>query len=68
MIHCRFGDAEGVSIVMQQIENSLKDYLKVSRKNIRYLIGNSNSKSRRVTEKNVISRENSVGKLVIQNY
>ena len=68
MIHCRFGDAEGVAIVMQQVEDVLKKHLKVPRKNIRYLVGTSKKKSWRITENEMISEKHPVNQLMLENY
>lgn len=54
MMHALFGDNEGVSIVMKQIENSLNKYLNVPKKNIFYLIGKSKINSPRITENKFI--------------
>lgn len=49
MVHSTYGDCEGVSIVMKQIEDSLVESGKVKRKNIFYLTGNyAGKKSGRV--------------------
>ena len=69
MFHCRFGDAEGVSIVMQQIENVLHKNMGVNLKDIRYLVGTSKKKSWRVTENEFISEQHPSNELMYkQNY
>lgn len=54
MFHTLFGDTEGVSIVMNQIESVLKNHLKVPKRNIYYLIGKSKIKNSRITENEIL--------------
>jgi mannosylglucosylglycerate synthase len=54
MFHTLFGDAEGVSIVMQQIENVLNNNLKIPRRNIVYLIGKSKINNSRITQSELL--------------
>lgn len=68
MIHSLFGDAEGVSIVMKQIEGVLNKQLKVPLKNIRYLIGKSKAKSSRITENIFLWNEHPDNMLMRNNY
>ena len=68
MIHSLFGDTEGVSIVMNQIEEVLNKKLKVSLKNMYYLIGNSKIKSKRITESELLSTKNETTLLMRKNY
>ena len=68
MIHCRFGDPEGVSIVMKQIEDVLNKNLKIPKKNIFYLIGKSKTKSSRITENEILYDSNKVNRLMQDNY
>jgi len=68
MIHSLFGDAEGVSIVMSQIEEVLNKKLKVPLRNINYLIGKSKAKSKRITENELLWTQNEVNRLMVENY
>jgi mannosylglucosylglycerate synthase len=69
MLHCRFGDPEGVSIVMQQIENVLNKNMEIPLSNIRYLVGTSGKKSWRITENEFISERHTSNELMYkQNY
>ena len=68
MIHSLFGDSEGVSIVMNQIEEVLNKNLKVPLKNIHYLIGKSKIKSKRITENELLWTKNEVNRLMVKNY
>ena len=68
MIHSLYGDAEGVSIVMKQIEEVLHKKLKVPLKNIRYLIGKSKIKSKRITESELLWTKNETNRLMVNNY
>ncbi|MCK5624442.1 hypothetical protein KAI04_01215 [Candidatus Pacearchaeota archaeon] len=68
MIHSLFGDTEGVSIVMNQIEEVLNKKLKVPIRNINYLIGNSKIKSKRITESELLSTKNETTLLMRKNY
>ncbi len=68
MLHSLFGDTEGVSIVMKQIEEILNKKLKVPLKNIYYLIGKSKTKSKRITENELLSTKNETMFLIRKNY
>ena len=68
MIHSLFGDTEGVSIVMNQIEEVLNKNLKVPLRNINYLIGKSKIKSKRITESELLSTKNETMLLMRKNY
>jgi len=68
MIHSLFGDPEGVSIVMNQVEEVLNKNLKVPLKNINYLIGKSKIKSKRITENELLWTKNEVNRLMVKNY
>ena len=68
IIHSLFGDTEGVSIVMNQIEEVLNKTLKVPLRNINYLIGKSKIKSRRITESELLWTKNEVNRLMVENY
>jgi hypothetical protein len=68
MIHSLFGDVEGVSIVMKQIEGVLNKNLKVPKKNIFYLIGKSKIKSPRIIEKEILWNKNETNQLMLDNY
>lgn len=69
MIHCSFGNADGVAIVMKQIEDVLGKKMKVPRRNIFYLVGNSKVKSRQITESAWISDMHPINKLMhLTNY
>jgi len=68
MVHSLFGDTEGVSIVMNQIEEVLNRNLKVPLRNINYLIGKSKIKSKRITENELLWTKNEVNRLMVENY
>ena len=68
MFHSLFGDSEGVSIVMNQIERVLNEKLNVPLKNIRYLIGKSKVKSKRITENEFIWNGAEANILMRKNY
>ena len=68
MIHSLFGDAEGVSIVMKQIEEVLNKHLRVPKRNIFYLIGKSKVSSPRITTNEILWNHNKVNKLMLDNY
>ena len=68
MVHSLFGDEEGVSIVMRQVEDVLHKRLKVPLKNIYYLIGKSKVKSKRITESELLWTKNEVNRLMVENY
>lgn len=68
IVHSLFGDPEGVSIVMSQIEEVLNKKLKVPLKNIRYLIGKSKVKSKRITENELLWTKNETNLLMLKNY
>jgi mannosylglucosylglycerate synthase len=68
MLHCRFGDPEGVSIVMKQVEGVLKDYLGVSEENVFYLIGDSKVKSENITESKILWDYTPINRLMQENY
>ena len=54
ILHSQFGFSDGVSIVMKQMENSMVNQLKISRKNIFYLLGKSGAHSRRIFESDLL--------------
>ncbi|MFW5847015.1 MAG: glycosyltransferase [Nanoarchaeota archaeon] len=68
MLHCRFGDSEGVSIVMRQLEGVMNKYLKIPKRKIKYLVGTSGVKSWRITQKEIISERHPTNLLMIKNY
>ncbi len=68
MVHCRFGDAEGVSIVMAQIEEVLNDNLKIPKENIFYFVGRSNLKDKRITKEELIFDYDPTNRLMQEFY
>ncbi len=54
MLHSLFGFSDGVSIVMQQIEDVLINELKIPTQHIMYLVGKSKQRSPRVTQRKVL--------------
>ncbi len=68
MIHSLFGDAEGVSIVMKQIEGVLNKYLKVPKRNIFYLIGKSKINSPRIIVRDILWNNHEINRLMIDKY
>lgn len=68
MVHCRFGDSEGVSIVMAQIEEVLNKSLNLPKKNIFYLVGRSKVKNKRITEEELIFDYNKTNRLMQESY
>jgi len=68
MMHCRFGDSEGVSIVMAQIEEVLNKNLNMPKENIFYLIGKSKVKNKRITEEELIFDYDSTNRLMQEFY
>lgn len=67
MVHCRFGDSEGVSIVMAQIEEVLNKSLEIPKENIFYLIGKSKIKNNQITEEELIFDQDPTNRLM-QNF
>lgn len=68
MIHSSFGKVDGVSIVMKQLEGVLHNQLKVPLKNIRYLVGKSDIKSRHITENIFLWNKHEDNVLMLKNY
>jgi len=50
IIHSQVGFPDGVSIVMEQVESVMKDYLKIPKSNIHYLVGQSKVKASNIRE------------------
>ncbi len=68
MVHSLFGDDEGVSIVMKQLEGVLHKNMNVPLNKIYYLIGKSKVKSKQITESRILWNGNSVNLLALENY
>ncbi len=68
MIHSRVGDSDGVSIVMKQVEEVLHKKLKVPRRKIFYLTGNSKIKSRRITQSELLWDKYPINLMMLENY
>lgn len=62
IIHSQFGMQDGVSIVMQQVEDVLIDNLGVPKENIKYLVGKSGIKGAHITEKPIIWHKHPLAK------
>jgi mannosylglucosylglycerate synthase len=68
IIHSQSGFSDGVSIVMGQIEEVLLNNLKIPKKNINYLVGNSSGNSSNVTEKKILWDQNKVNREMVVSY
>ncbi|MFT4311891.1 MAG: hypothetical protein ACMXYF_01545 [Candidatus Woesearchaeota archaeon] len=68
VIHSQHGLADGVSIVMGQIEDVMQKYMKVDPKNIHYLTGKSGKKTRQVHENELIWHKHTANRYVNTHY
>ena len=69
MVHSLFGDSEGVSIVMKQLEGVLHKKMNVPLNRIYYLIGKSSVKSKQITEAKILWNNHPINRLVwMENY
>ncbi len=68
MMHAIYGKVDGVSIVMNQIENSLIQNSPIQKKNITYLVGNKEVKNQRVFANKIFSYDNELITLIKNKY
>lgn len=68
VVHSQFGFADGVSIVMKQVEEVLTTRLKIPKKNIFYLVGKSKEKSSQIVEHDTLWDRFDVNKLVEKRF
>lgn len=66
MIHTLFGYSDGVSIVMQQIEDVMHKELKVPLGNIHYLVGKSKNKLNRIHQRKILWHKYPVNQLMLK--
>jgi len=68
MIHSRVGDRDGVSIVMQQIEDVMNTELGIPKGNISYLVGKSKLKNNRVWKHRILYDSTKLRKLTEKKF
>lgn len=68
VIHTLFGYADGVSIVMQQIEDVMHKEMKVPLSNIHYLVGKSKNRLNRIHQKKLLWHKHPVNKLMLKMF
>ncbi len=68
VIHSQFGFEDGVSIVMDQVEYAMKEYLNIPASNIYYLIGKSGKKSKQITQRKILWHGNKLNKKMVHNF
>ena len=57
MIHSQLGFADGVSIVMKQVEDVMVNLMKIPKSNIFYLVGKARTPSPYIRQKEILSIE-----------
>ena len=68
LIHSQFGFSDGVSIVMQQMEDVMVKQMGVPKNNISYLLGKAGYSSKRFTVKEVLWAKTELRKRTALNY
>ncbi|MBR9704696.1 hypothetical protein GOV12_04745 [Candidatus Pacearchaeota archaeon] len=68
VIHSQVGFDDGVSIVMEQVEEVMSKNLNIPKSNIFYLVGKSKKSLKRITEKEVLWHKNSTNSLLNFHY
>ncbi|MCB9358858.1 hypothetical protein H6503_02920 [Candidatus Woesearchaeota archaeon] len=68
MLHTLFGYADGVSIVMKQIEGVLINQLNVPASNIFYLVGKSKARSPRVTQRKILLHRHPANRIMLRHF
>lgn len=68
IIHSQHGYSDGVSIVMQQAEEIMKEDMNIPEENIYYLVGKARRKEFNITEKNILRDKYFINKMVLKSY
>ncbi|MCK4997358.1 hypothetical protein KAS08_03560 [Candidatus Pacearchaeota archaeon] len=68
VVHSQVGFSDGVSIVMEQVENVMRENLKVPKENIFYLVGKTSKKELRITEDEVLWDRHKVNRKMLGNF
>lgn len=68
IIHSQYGFADGVSIVMSQVESVMIDNMEIPKSNIYYLVGKAKSPSPFIRQKNILWHKNRTNKLVDKHF
>lgn len=68
VIHSQVGFADGVSIVMDQIEEVMTKNLHIKKEQIFYLVGKSNHKQKNISEEETFWHKSEINKLVNRHF
>ena len=68
VIHSQVGYADGVSIVMKQVEDVMIEDLKIPKSNIFYLVGKAKNSSPYIRQKKIIWQKNRDNRIVDKNF
>ena len=68
VIHSQVGFADGVSIVMQQIEDVMVEDMNIPKSNIHYLVGETKHQSPRIRKCKVLWHKNPTVKMMLKNF
>lgn len=68
VIHSQVGFNDGVSIVINQLEKVMIEKLKISKKNIFYLVGKSGAKDSRISTEDVFWDRNKANQFAVSHY
>ena len=68
ILHSQFGHADGVSIVMKQIERVMMEKMNIPKKNLHYLVGRSKEKGGHVTIKKEFWMKEPTNQLMVKRY
>ena len=68
MLHARFGFNDGVSIVMKQIASVMQKEMEIPNDQIFYLVGESKTNSKQITENNLFLDDSPGNRLAVKNY
>jgi len=68
VIHSQVGYADGVSIVMNQVESVMAENMQIPKSNVFYLVGKAKSSSPYIRQKNILWHKNSTNKLLNEHF
>ena len=68
IIHSQFGYADGVSIVMKQVEQVMTEYLGIPKDNLFYLVGRSKSRAKNITIRRKLWKTERTNQLMMRNF
>ncbi len=68
VIHSQFRMADGVSIVMKQIEEVLVHHKNVPKANIFYLVGKTGTRTRQITQRNILWDKHPTNRLMLKYF